>query len=129
MRDYLYLGPTPADEPCMQLGSKDWDLDKAREECKRYIQLLEKKFPGMPESCSFRVKVEQHEFGMSPEVVVSFDGAYPESVEYAFRVENNLPATWEDDAVVYGDPNRGILRQHEEAELIARHRGEAENDG
>ncbi len=38
----LSLGPVPSDETCQQVGMPEYDSGKARQECLRFIELLEK---------------------------------------------------------------------------------------
>ncbi len=113
MRDHLFLGPTPGAEPCLQLGSPDFTMEKAKLECRRYIELLEQKFRPVPEGAYFRIKTETHEFGSYPEVVVDFDSENEEAVDFAFHVENNLPGTWDDTTPCPGgQPEKSVLRAH-----------------
>lgn len=95
MRDYIELGPSPAGESCVQVGDPDY-ASKAREECSRYKELLERKFPNPPWGSRFGIKSFPHDFGSYYEVVVHFDDDNDASVDFAYRVEANLPETWED---------------------------------
>ena len=94
MQNYFTLGPTPRDEPCACVGEEDYE-QRARAECKRFIALLRQKFGPEPYGARLTVKSFPHDFGLYYEVVVCFDEDFPDSVEYAFRCEDNLPATWE----------------------------------
>lgn len=89
MRDYLELGPVPPEEECQQVGTSSYDDKKAREECERYKELLEKKFP----TAQFGIKKFHHDFGSYREVVVYFDDTEEDPI--AFEVDRNLPMTWE----------------------------------
>ena len=95
MENYFVLGPTPGYEDCACVGEEDYE-PRAKKECRRFIELLRKKFGPEPEGAHFAVKGFLHDFGTYYEVVISFDEDMPESVEYALRCEDNLPATWED---------------------------------
>lgn len=95
MRDYLYLGPTPAEEDCEQLGP-NYDPGKARLECGAYIAQLVRQFGEPPEGAWFKIKGESHDFGRYYEATISFDDTIPATVEYAFHVEANSPARWDD---------------------------------
>lgn len=90
MQDYMELGPTPAAEPCAQVGSDNYDVD-AREECGRYKNLLIERF-GHPER--FGIKRFPHDFGSYYEVVVYFDDDDQESLDFAINVEHNIPENW-----------------------------------
>jgi len=65
----VYLGPTPADEPCAQVGDPDY-ANKALAECRAYVEAIRKAVGEEPEGASLRVKREIHEFGTYYQVVV-----------------------------------------------------------
>lgn len=90
---YLELGTTPYDEPCTQVGSPNYHT-LAGEECTRYIALLRELFGPEPTGARLAIKTFPHDFGSYLEVVCHYDEAQPESIDYAFRLDNNLPATW-----------------------------------
>lgn len=96
MHDFAYLGSTPAEEDCEQVGP-DFDRKKATAECHRYIALLKQRFPNTPPGVEFRIKWERHDFGEYPEVVVRFDNDDEAHTAYAYHVEDNLPKTWNDN--------------------------------
>lgn len=100
MREYIELGSAPAEEDCAQVGSDNY-YEKAKEESKKYISLLEKKFGKYkPLNCSFKRKSFPHDFGDYYEVVVTYDSDDEESMNFAYHVESNLPTTWFDDREV-----------------------------
>ena len=94
MRDYITLGTTPTDEQCVQVGSDNYHR-RVMQECHRYIELLKKMFPNLPEGCRFAVKGFDHDFGTYWEVVIFFNSDKEECVDFAINVENNLPQKWE----------------------------------
>lgn len=93
--DYITLGATPCDEPCAQVGSPDY-YEKAMVECRRYRDLLLKRFGEPPEGARFGIKSFPHDFGSYHEVVVVFEIENEKAKEYAYNVEANLPARWEE---------------------------------
>ena len=95
MQPYLSLAPTPVEEDCAQVGTTDYTA-RARNECRRFMALLRTKFGPEPEGARLAIKSFSHDFGDYLEVVCYFDETLPESVEYAYRCEENLPATWDD---------------------------------
>jgi hypothetical protein len=99
MRDHMTLGPVPCDEPCAQVGEDDYPR-KSRDECKRYVALLERKFPNAPDGTYFGVKSFPHDFGTYREVCVFFDDEDEKSTGFALKVEANTPMTWDDDKPV-----------------------------
>jgi hypothetical protein len=96
---YLELGPVPADETCAQVGSKNY-REVALAECRRYKQLLEAKFP----EGRFAIKGFSHDYGTYHEVVIYYDD---DNHDYVSMVEENLPATWNDSAILAAVCNTG----------------------
>ena len=72
MRDYIEIGPNPAEEECAQVGQDDY-YEKAREEGKRYIRALIHYFGEPPALSGLRLKEFPHDFGSYFEVCVYFD--------------------------------------------------------
>jgi len=98
MREYLELGPVPCDEKCEQVGH-DCDYQKMNRESREYANQLARMFPGWEEAnCSFGVKSFSHDFGSYYETVVKYYPDDEKSAEFAFNVENNLPAEWDAEA-------------------------------
>lgn len=93
-REYIEIGPSPAEESCAQVG-EDGYIVNALSECRRFIDLIRRKLGPEPEGASLEVKKFPHDFGYYVEVVCYFDESKPASVDYAFRVEANAPAKWE----------------------------------
>ena len=93
MIDEIYLGCCPVDEEPSQSVDQDF-REKNRAECERYRDLLVKLLGIPPKGATLYVKRQDHDFGPYREVVVRFDDAFPESVEYAFRLEAEGPRTW-----------------------------------
>lgn len=94
MQLYLFLGPVPWGEECAQLGSKDY-ASRAKRECTRFIQLLEKKYSDKPDTIRFETREFEHNFGTYYSVVVWYDTDEVESVEYAIDCEDGYPEYWE----------------------------------
>lgn len=97
MKDQIEIGSSPGDEPCAQLGvDPDYEI-KARHECKRYIDLIRQACGVEPTGARLTTKWSNHDFGRYAEVVCTFDDAFPDAVEYAYRVESEAPAHWPKD--------------------------------
>ena len=92
MQDYLNIGSTPCDEDCQQVPYTNPEL--AMRESVQYIEAIRKKLGKEPNGALLRVKGFPHDFGVYHEVVCFFDTNIPDSEEYAFRCENDAPATW-----------------------------------
>ena len=95
MRDYITLGATPGDEECAQVGDPDYGI-KARVECTRYLEGLRRMFGPEAGDARLKIKSSPHDFGSYYEVVCYYNAQNADEVEWAFNVEGNLPATWEE---------------------------------
>ena len=98
MRDYVCIGSSPAYEDCAQVGSDDY-FEKSRIELRAFRNQLIRVFGEPPYGAELRIKAFPHDFGTYHEVVCYFDDSEPESVEYAFRVENHAPENWDTEAL------------------------------
>jgi hypothetical protein len=105
MRDYISLGPTPADEPCAQVGEELY-AQKAQAECRRFIKALREMFGPEPSGAYLQTTAFPHDFGAYWEVVCYFNEDVPESIEYAFHLEREAPTTWPDDTGYNGSTPR-----------------------
>lgn len=95
----IFLGPVPALENCAQVGDPGYS-EKARAECKAYLNQLKRKFGEPPMGGSLKMISCPHDFGEYYEVVAFYDERFPDSAEWAFDVEDNLPELWDDEARV-----------------------------
>lgn len=98
MRDELYLGPVPLEEDCSQVGTPGY-IEKSRIECKAYINQLRRQFGEPPMGGGLKIKSCPHDFGTYHEVVAIFDDNFPDSVGWAFEVEDALPSRWDEIAL------------------------------
>ena len=93
MQDYLEIGSSPCDEECAGVGKPEY-MEKAREECRRYINQLRAQFGVEPEGARLRIKSNPHDFGEYLEVVCYYNSDLPDSEEYAFKCEGEAWPTW-----------------------------------
>ena len=93
-RDYIDIGPTPAEEDCAQVGSPDYE-SRARPECIRFIDLIRRTLGAEPARAALRVKSNPHDFGAYLSVVCYYDDDDQESSEYAYRCEEAAPSRWD----------------------------------
>lgn len=97
--DYMYLGPTPCDEDCAQLG-QDGYRAQAVKEMNAYIAQLYRTFADVDEfNVRFKIKWENHDFGTYGEVVAVYDAANQESTRKALDIEWQLPEKWDEEAL------------------------------
>lgn len=103
MKERIYLGPSPADEPCAQVGDPEYDV-KARAECLAWLEQLERCWAAhhdgapLPTALRLRVATEEHDFGSYREVVAVFDDRDAAAIDAAFWLEENAPEKWDDPA-------------------------------
>jgi hypothetical protein len=91
------LGSAPPLEDCAQVGCDDYH-DRARKECRAYINLLRRTVGEEPNGASLSVKSNPHDFGTYLSVVCLYDPAVPGALDYAFRCESEAPQEWDDAA-------------------------------
>lgn len=96
MRDDMSIGPSPCDESCVQVGEANY-MERAREECNRFIEVIRKKLGDEPPGARLATKAFPHDFGTYHEVVCYFDDSYEEARHYAYQCESETPQTWQDD--------------------------------
>lgn len=97
MRDKIWLGSSPADEQCAQVGT-DGYVEQATKECNAYIAQLRRQFGPEPEGATLKISWEEHDAGNYAEVVVSYDTQNTKAINYAFWVEGESPINWDDEA-------------------------------
>ena len=96
MRDYIDIGPVPAEEDCEQLGP-NYDASKARKECNAYIEAIRRVCGPEPQGAQLRIKANQHDFGTYYEVVCYYDTENQAAFDYALKCESDAPQRWPDD--------------------------------
>lgn len=94
MRDLVYLGSAPPDEPCAQVGSYGY-REAVLDQCKRYIALIRKTVGIELFGAKLKVEWQEHDFGSYAEVVCWYDDAIDGAREYAYRCESDGPLTWD----------------------------------
>lgn len=97
MTDYLNIGGSPTDEHCAQVGQPDY-YEKGRAECVAFKHQLVRAFGEEPDGAHLAVKSFPHDFGNYLEVICYFDDDNEKAREYAFRLEGNTPALWDEEA-------------------------------
>lgn len=98
MRDYVELGSSPAEEDCVQLGSDDYYL-RSRVECAIWAAQLRRAFSNMPDGIKLGIKGFNHDFGTYHEVVAYFDDSDEEASDFAWKMQDDAPAHWDEEAL------------------------------
>lgn len=90
----MSIGAVPAEEECAQVGKEGYS-ERARAECAVYVRQLRRQMGDEPPGARLVVKGCSHDFGTYYEVHVAFDDQDEEAREYAYKVENNSPSSWD----------------------------------
>lgn len=97
--DIIWIGPCPSHEDCSQVGSPDYARN-AKIECRAYIDAIRKVCGQEPEGTRLTIKGQPHDFGDYFEVALLFDGDNRVAAEYAQKVDEHAPRTWEESDMV-----------------------------
>lgn len=100
MKDDLCIGSAPAEERCAQIESDGYEF-RAWHECRALIDQIRRMFGPEPPGSNLYIKRNPHDFGTYFTVNCSFSAEDKIGIEYAFRLERELPAEWDKDAKAY----------------------------
>lgn len=101
IKAYVYLGSSPINEPCAQVGTPDY-YHNARIEISAYKEQLIRIHGKPPEGAKYRMSTEQHDLGTYHELVIDItDESSTPACDYALKVEGNLPEVWDNEAKAY----------------------------
>ena len=93
--DEMGIGPTPCDEKCAQVGEENYH-ERAREESRRFIELIRKKLGPEPPGARLTITSNPHDFGTYLDVVCRFQEGDEEALAYALLCESEAPRTWQE---------------------------------
>ncbi len=108
IRDSLYIGESPWDETCAQVGSDMYPVN-ARNECQRFINQIRNHYGSEPQGARLYIKSNPHDFGSYLSVECEFvwdpsnDDDYTDwtpSQVYAFDIEGDdkgVLQNWDSD--------------------------------
>jgi hypothetical protein len=94
MRDYIEIGPTPSNEDCQQIGTPSYDHDKARAECRRFIEVIRSTVGPEPEGARLSIKSNPHDAGTYLEVACYYEDDNEVAEAYAYKCESDAPTEW-----------------------------------
>jgi hypothetical protein len=97
MRDTLDIGVTPSGEPCESLG-ENYNPSRARAEARVFKRQLIRTFGEPPWTSRIIIRNNPHDFGYYLSLEVEYNEEVEEEVEYAFRIEREMPEYWDDEA-------------------------------
>jgi hypothetical protein len=103
-KEKIYLGSTPADEPCAQVGTPGYEA-RAQVECNAYVKQLHRFLAitgvnpsTLPKGFDIQVTSADHDLGAYVEVVCIFNDDDERSWDLARLLENEGPTEWDDEA-------------------------------
>jgi hypothetical protein len=97
MREWMTLGTVPYEEDCVQVNPNKDYLPAMQAEVRRFVKFLEERFLNIPEEAYFGVKRESgHDAGTYLEAAIYWNTDCTEAEQFAFFVESNIPARWDD---------------------------------
>ncbi len=96
--DNLSIGATPAEESCEQVGTPNYNPEKASKECRVFANQLKRQFGEPPYGARIGIKSNPHDAGNYLEVVVYYNDNIEEAIDYAFKIEAESPANWDEEA-------------------------------
>lgn len=97
MKQQIALGPAPPNEDCAQVGQEDY-TERARLECRRYIELLRRKLGHEPMGARLTTKSFPHELGQYLEVVCEYERDNAQATAFAHACEAHGPLDWTDSS-------------------------------
>jgi len=96
-QDYISISSTPYDEDTAQVGEDNY-MAKSRKECRAFAHQLLRQFGNPPHGAKLSIKHFPHDAGTYMEVAVIFDDENEIATNYAYSVDNDIPAHWDDEA-------------------------------
>ena len=97
--EYYEIGSAPLDENCVQVSKTEFYEEEMKEECNKYLRMLEQRFPNLPSGMLFKVKCNLHEFGKYYEVCLIYSGQNEDHIKAMLFIEEHLPLLWKDSSV------------------------------
>jgi hypothetical protein len=95
--EILNIACTPHGEDCAQVGSSGYAAI-ARKECRALRSQLIRIHGEPPAGCIIVVKSFPHDFGSYYEVCAKYDPDDDTATEYVYKLENETPEYWDDEA-------------------------------
>ncbi|MDE3097558.1 MAG: hypothetical protein KGK07_16350 [Chloroflexota bacterium] len=114
----LSLGAAPSEEECEQVGP-NYDVARARAECRAYRDQIVREFGKPPASARFVVRSCPHDLGTYLDLVIAFNAGDLIAADYAWACEERAPGEWDAVArVQLGLPESADAHVPERGELL-----------
>ena len=98
--DTLYIGESPAEEPCAQLGSTEYNR-RAFREIQAYRRQILRYYPIRSASCELISKSCPHDFGAYQALFAQYDPESEAATQWAFDIEGDelgVLSNWDAEA-------------------------------
>jgi len=96
--EHIDLGPVPGEEQAASVGAEDY-TERSRRECLVFKRMLMRLHPApVGADVALKVKSYPHEFGNYLEVVAKYSSEDAAACDYAYSLESNSPANWDNTA-------------------------------
>lgn len=99
MRDQFEFATTvPYEEACYPMNEDNYEFF-GKLEAKALIEQIKRIHGPLPPSISLKTMACHHDFGTYYDVVLIYDDESEESHSWMIKVENGLPAYWDEEAL------------------------------
>ncbi|MDR1661422.1 MAG: hypothetical protein LBR95_03205 [Azoarcus sp.] len=119
----MNIGPAPYEEDPAQVGQSGYD-ERSWRECTVYKRMLARQFPNPDEAAAtLIVKSFEHDLGVYREVCVCYDDTNQAAIDYAYRLEREFPAKWDDIAryeLLWQERRKQVIHAIESGEIAPR---------
>lgn len=95
--EQMYLGESPCEEDCAQVGSPNY-YERAMRELRAYRAQLIRQHGEPPAGARYKITRNGHDFGDYHAVEILFDEKDEAATAYAFKVEADMPGEWDAEA-------------------------------
>ena len=101
IKDSMYIGESPWDETCVQVGSDMYPVN-ARKECQRFIDQIRRHYGDEPQGARLYIKSNPHDFGSYLSVECAFEWDPSD-------MEDDLTPSFDYCLAIEGD-DKGVLQ-------------------
>ncbi len=118
LREYIEIGPCPAEEDAVQVSTKVDYYNAMIEQCRKYKRMLILKFPSC-DKVELSIKINNHDFGKYAEVVAYYNDEIGE--EQAIFIQNNAPEKWSDTEPIQFTQEEENFDEDEDDQFLSDH--------
>jgi len=97
MRNSMYIGECPVEEPCVFVTNKQDYVVAMRFEVSVFRDQLIRTLGELQEGCFFKITSNQHDFGTYYSLEFLYDDESQKAIKYGLRAERGLK-NWDDES-------------------------------